>query len=228
MEVILGNAGKRLRKVAEGSANANRERSEMFESGCLMIVATIGLVVATLALVVQTGNLVGEAKKQREEAKAPLVSIELLPGKEGGGFMDLVLANVGRGTALNVSFHIEADEADFNRCRVGVLRGTSKPFNFLLPGTSMDFDFGVFDSLVQRETGEPLKPFHVTVEYEDCDGNRHCENHVIDIRTYDGLTFTTSSVARDQKNSIENIRKTLENTNNILRDCLSQRAIKRT
>ena len=141
--------------------------------------------------------------------------MELLPNKNDGLFMELVMANVGRGTAFNVGFKINADKEDFQRCDVIPLRGTSADLHFLLPGTSLAFGFGAFHDLVQRREIEgkvvtdPFRPFLVTVLYEDCDGKCYCRTSSIDIRTYDGLTRSTASVARKHQKHIEEISKTL-------------------
>ena len=189
----------------------------MTNPACLIVIATIGLVIATFALVWKTGKLVSETRKQRTENKTPIISLELFPNRDDGWLMDLVLANVGRGTAFNVTFQIEVDEEDFKRCNVTPLRKSSKPLNFLLAGTSMNFCFGSFADLVQRKKRrdesvevDPLKPFIVTVEYEDMDEKKYHAEHVIDIRTYDGLVRDSFSVAREQQKDICAIKDILK------------------
>ena len=193
---------------------------------CILAIATagaaIGLVFVTVSLVRKTDQLVRETRRQRSENKMPLVSLELLPGKHSREFFDLVLANAGRGAAFNIEFEIHSDEEDFSRCKVLSLRGPSKVINFLLPGSSLRFPFGVFSDLTQINSdgtilGEPLKEFMVTVEYENCDGKKFSGSHQIDIRTYKGLNFLKQSTAKKQQRNVEKISGTMESIKGTLK-----------
>ncbi len=179
---------------------------------------SLALVFLTGALVWWTCQLAKEAKKRRQESITPLLSVDLFPDNDDGWLLNLVLANVGKGAALNVEFHIESDEEELNRCCVVYLRGTSQPLNFLLPGASMSFCFGAFRDLAGRGKSKtrdgkrvPLDPFTVLVRCEDCNGKKICSRYNIDIRSYRYLVGDRFSVARDQQRDIRKISDTLKN-----------------
>jgi len=75
-----------------------------------------------------------------------------------------VIANVGMGSAENVSYRLEYDEEDFKAHSVRMLkRNTDSPFQVLVGKSEIAQLFGFFPGLLKEP---PLKPFQVVVEYE--------------------------------------------------------------
>ena len=104
---------------------------------------------------------------------------------EHGDFIDFVLSNVGRGAALNITFRLDGDEADFEGHRVK-LRRTLKPINFMLPAESEVYSMGGMPDLTR---GAPLKPFKAVIGYEDVDGLPYEEQVSLDLDQFRELAW---------------------------------------
>ena len=171
------------------------------ETAAVMVMAF-----ATVVLACFTLWLVLESRASRKDAKKPRLSAKLKPQADCGEFIDLVICNVGKGTALNVSFHLEGlDEKDFERYEIPV-RGTSSPINFLVSNESEICIFGAVHILfAQKKDYPPLEHFTVKLEYKDTDGKRYEETCRVDSRQLDGLAWQGKSVAWQQMKAIEKI-----------------------
>ncbi len=75
-----------------------------------------------------------------------------------------VIANVGMGSAENVSYRLEYDGEDFEAHSVWMVkRETDSPFQVLVGKSEIAQLFGPFTGLLKEP---PLKPFQVHIEYE--------------------------------------------------------------
>ena len=177
----------------------------------IQTVAAIVLAFSTVRLWKATNHLAQESRRTREEAKTPRVLAKLKPLPEHGDFMQLVLSNVGRGTARNISFRLEGDEADFERHNVK-LRGTLKPINFMLPAESEAYEMGGMPDLVHNA---PLNPFTVVIKYQDVDDLLYEEQVVLDLYQFGELAWAGASVLWRGMDALEKIERNLK-------DCVQQ------
>ena len=139
--------------------------------------------------------------------KKPLVLAKLKPRSEHGDFLQFVLENLGRGSALNVRFRLEGDEEDFVKHEMMPLRGTAEPINFMSPGASETYELGAARTIFKRPL---MKPFPVLIEYEDVDGQPYEKRIVLDVKQFDGLAWTRASVGWRQADALEKIAKNLD------------------
>lgn len=180
-------------------------------SMAIQAVATAVLVIFTLRLWKATDQLAQESRRTREETKTPCVLAKLKPLPEHGDFIQLVLSNVGRGTARDISFRLEGDEADFKRHKVK-LRGTLKPINFMLPTESETYEMGGMPDLVHDV---PLNPFTVVIKYRDVDGLPYEEQVVVDLHQFGELAWAGASVLWRGMDALEKVEQHLK-------DCVQQ------
>ena len=160
---------------------------------------------ATQLLSDATQLLVEENRAFREDAKRPQILAKLKPMVEAGEFIQLVLNNSGRGSALNVSVTLEGDEEDFQSKDIG-FRKTGSPINFMSQGECEIYEFGVAHVLFSDPV---LEPFSLVVRYEDSEGQRYKERIEMDVRQFDGLEWSGTSVSWRQMVALERIEKKL-------------------
>ena len=182
----------------------------------IQALTTVGLILVTIGLLWATAKMAKSSKETseatrllavenlrlREDAKKPLVLATLQPKPEHGDFIQFVLKNLGRGSALNVRFRLEGDEEDFVRHEMMPLRGTAEPINFMSPGTSERYELGAARTLFMRPL---MKPFPVVIEYEDVDGQPYEKRIVLDVKQFDGLAWPGASVEWRQMDALEKI-----------------------
>ena len=147
-----------------------------------------------------------ESQKSREEAKKPRVLAKLRPMPDHGDFIQLILSNVGRGTALNVTFWIEGDEEDLLQHEM-VLRGTLKPITFMSPAEIEVYEVGAARTLFFDPR---MKPFEVVVKYTDVDGLEYEKRILLDVLHFYNLAWGEASVSWRMMAALENIAQHLQ------------------
>ena len=184
----------------------------------IQALASVGLILVTIGLLLATAKMAKSSKETseatrlltdenrilREDAKKPLILVKLKPKPEHGDFIQIVLGNLGQGSALNVRFRLDGDEEDFVKHEMMPVRGTAEPITFMSPGESEIYELGAGRTLFKPST---MKPFSVVIEYEDVDGQSYEKRIVLDVKQFDGLAWPGASVAWRQMAALENIAK---------------------
>jgi hypothetical protein len=146
---------------------------------------------ATVALAALTWFLLFENRGLRKAGSAPQVVAYLLPHPDGNGAVELVLANVGKGPAFNITFVLSCDEGDFDAHDVLLRNDADRmPLTVLPQDEKLKSLFGIGFKLFGLMDGQkiaPLKPFNVSIEYHDALGRKTKTERTIDIKQFAGL-----------------------------------------
>ena len=165
---------------------------------------TFVLVIFTAILAWATWLLAKVSRKAQEDANRPRVSARLKPSSDHGSFIRLVVTNLGRGPAVNISIKLEGDEEDFDRHGMTPFRGTSAPIAFLSHGESDTYPMGADRTLF----AEPeMKPFSVVLNYKDLDDKSYEDRVELNVMQFKGLAWQGASVAWRQMEALEKIEK---------------------
>ena len=99
----------------------------------------------------------------------PEVVAYLIPDRRHINILHIVVANVGRGAAREVSVELDADPADFTAHQTQIPAKTRRPVLAVLPaGEQVPLFFG---SALDLLADPPLKDFKIVVRFIDKDGN---------------------------------------------------------
>lgn len=132
-------------------------------------------------------NLVAETIALRKAETDPFVAVYIEQSEAEFSFFDLVIKNIGRGPAFNVSFDVLPDipiwiEDEYRLTDAAVI---ADGLEFLAPGQDLKFFFGSYIELTKQ-------PITVTVQYfgADCKGNPiPFRNHfTLHIEKYAGMS----------------------------------------
>ena len=165
---------------------------------------TLALVVFTVILAIATKQLANVSRMAQEEANRPKVSARLKHSSDHGSFIRLVVMNIGRGPAVNLSIKLDGDEDDLKRI---LFRGTSAPIAFL---SNSDSDIYSMGSRVNLFADPEMKPFSVVLEYDDLNGKSYMNKVELDMKQFKGLAWQGASVAWRQMDALEKIKKQVE------------------
>ena len=174
-------------------------------SAVALLAVTAVLTRATWKMSRSTDVLAEVTRKAHEDSKRPKVTVKLKPYAENGQFIQLVLTNLGQGTAFNVNFHLGGDPEILTKQGV-VLRGTVAPISFMASGESEEYPMGSVRTLFEKPL---LPPFPVEVAYADVDGKKYSEKITLDVKHFELLQWQGSSVAWRQMEAMEAIAKKL-------------------
>ena len=138
--------------------------------GAVEAVAAVGIAIFAGVTVALTTVIAKENRRLRRAGTEPAVAAYLRMNPSNPSAINFAVMNVGSGPAMNVSFTIDEDAADFEAHGVAYHHepGTP-PIAMLPPGESFETLFGVGPELLKSP---PLKPFWVEINYLDLSGNQ--------------------------------------------------------
>ena len=161
---------------------------------------------AAIATVILTVYLFRENRLLRRANTEPEVVAYLSPDNRTGYCLHLVIENIGQGTARNVRFVIHADMSDFEAHDVTLeVLEDRKPFSILKRDAILSYFLGTFPKIFE-EPG--LKPFEVSVEYENLKGERREQKYPLDAYLFYGTDVSTPPEVEIAR-SLEKIERTL-------------------
>ena len=174
--------------------------------------ASLITAIATAVLALLTAILWFENRSLRKAGSSPEVVAYLLPHPDGHGGIHFVLANVGKGPAVDVTFELEYDEDDFKAHRVMLLNDPQRRPVSVLPQDEkiralIGVSFELYGKIDQNNIG-PLMPFKVRTTFRDVFGRKKRRERELDIKQFAGLLgILEKSNERKISESLEKIEK---------------------
>jgi hypothetical protein len=147
--------------------------------------STIVLTATTIVYAWLTGILVLENRRLRRAGTEPEVIAYLFPDARHVNILHMVVANVGRGPAKNLSIEYEADADDFASHGIEGLPGVRRPLVSFLPQDERLFHF--FGDAMDMFNPKPPKDFMVKVHYEDMKGRSRSARYPASVADLDGF-----------------------------------------
>lgn len=160
---------------------------EFFQANNSAIVAVATLVIAGASLfsAVLTWTLFRENRILRKAGTEPRVAAYFCLDSTKPNVVFLMFANIGSGPARNVQISVDADAKDFNSHNVLFRPWEPRADLTLLPqGERFSTMFGVGPDLLNPE---PLKPFKITLSWEDLSNRPVSETYALDITQLAGF-----------------------------------------
>ena len=155
-----------------------------------------------------TYSLVRENKFLRKVGEDPKVIAYLEGDSRKPSYINLVLANVGRGPAQKIEFSFDFDERYYANGRVAPMnRPDRKPFGFLPQDERICMFFGSGVGLLGEDK---LPPFLAKVTWQNLDGQEYEEDYEMDIRQFLGIFAPSSSADREIAESLKKISRRLD------------------
>ena len=160
----------------------------------------LGLLISAAAVVLLWSTL-GWTRRSVIGNVIPQIECYLRPKPNSSkSVCQFVIANVGVGSAENVSYRLEYNKEDFEAHSVWMLkRETDSPFQILVGKSEIAQVFGAFVPLLKEP---PLKPFQVVVEYEWKSFYKREKQHgrrifTLDAAPFSGLAFSVENSAAE-------------------------------
>lgn len=144
--------------------------------------ATVVLTVTTMIYAWLTAQLARENKLLRRAGTEPQIVAYLWPHPRVTGPLQFILANVGQGPALDVSFRLTKGGDDFEDHDANFPE-PSVPLTVIPHGERYEVFFAMGWDLLKAPR---LKPFSVEVNYKDLSKRRHAAVFEIDVTQFDG------------------------------------------
>jgi hypothetical protein len=182
-----------------------------------MALLTGGLLVTAVLAALYAARQVKLARQQAEEARTaereasrPCVIVTIEPGLTGPPLFDLLVKNIGRRPAVNVSITLDpppmraSEPAGYELAKIKML---NEPVAMIAPGQEMRTRY---DSSRERLNRDDLPSLHrVSLTYQDTSGHPYGETAVLDLDAMKGVLYNSIKTTRDIGKSLAEIQKTL-------------------
>ena len=173
--------------------------------GAVTALATAVIALAAVVTALLTFSLIRENRLLRKAGTEPEVIAYLTPDPRFKTMVNFVLANVGQGPARNVQFTFEADEMDFTTHNVQISNKVERKAISTLPqGERIDVFFGAGHELFMEPR---LRPFKVSIQYEDINGRRRRCEYRLDVSQFDGLITLGSPAEHEVAEALKKIER---------------------
>lgn len=173
-------------------------------SGAFSVVFSGVVAFATVAYVVLTTLLVRETRAVRRAGAEPHVSVYAEPSERTSAFFDLVIANVGSGSAYDLRFSLEEEWTILPNEELSQIGLIKDGIGYLAPGQRFRFivahGSGLFKEGVQSW-------FRLHVGYRDVFGRHRDETFPIDFRPYRGMTSVGEDPEQKLAKAVDEIAK---------------------
>ena len=160
---------------------------EWLNSNHGLISAAATVVIAFFAIITTflTLTLANENRLMRKSGTEPKVVAYLKLAPYRAYVVNFVLANVGQGPARDVEFTFQADESDFRDHDVRIGNYSDRTLTSMLPqGERIETLFG-FGHLLMKDP--KLRPFKVSVTFQDLNGKNDNKEFVLDVAQFTGF-----------------------------------------
>lgn len=177
-------------------------------NGLVIAVATVVIAISAVLTFFLTWALVRDNRLLRKAETEPEVVAYLAIHPFHYGFLNFVVANVGRGPARNVKFELDISKEELIEREILLKNSVDrKPISFLPQGEVFTVHFGEGE----RVHSDPrLPPFNVKIEYENLKGKQRDKTCLLDVAQFDDLWLLGSPPEKDIARSLEKIEQHLK------------------
>lgn len=190
-------------------------------SGWVTTIATAIICVLTIILAIETWRLRAVQTRQIKElyleSLRPNIGIQLAPGHAGIHFMNVQVANSGKGIAKKISFEfLDRDDQPATALSAPIIKVFHKLAMFRVGIQSLginqvltSFIFSFLEIESQLGVGVFTPYVNIRIRFEDTEGNEYFNVFVIDFSQYEGFSEVGSDPLNDLVKEVKGIRTEL-------------------
>lgn len=180
-------------------------------SAAVAALGTVGtFLVAAIAAVIALRQLALE-RRLREEQARPYVVVSVEPSPASRHMLDLVIANIGKTSAFEVSVHLDPPPVrarEFGEHRLAKARMLTEPIALLPPSGRMTM---FFENILERHHRDDLPTtYNAEVAYRNSVGRSWVDRYPIDLAAGRGAPYVSVFGLHDAVQALRDIGKTLE------------------
>ena len=174
----------------------------------LTLLATLVSAVMAVVITALTRTLASENRMLRKAGTEPDVVAYLLPNPRFVNFLNLVVANVGRGPARNVVVEFIGDLTILQKKGAPLLAKSKLPILSVLPQDERFVQF--FGSFLEFSEVDTIPDFTICVHYQTSKGENRTSTSRASISDFLGLTRVGNSPEHDTAEALQKIAKSIE------------------
>ena len=155
----------------------------------MIVAATVVIAISACASLWLNWRLSQDNRALRKMETEPRVVAYLATDHQERRAINFVLANVGRGPARNVEFTLQGELSDFPTHGVSTVftnMPSGRGAGMLPQGERIQSYFGFVPELLQEPS---LRPFTVSISYEDLHGRMYEAEHQLDVTRFGWISW---------------------------------------
>lgn len=173
-------------------------------SGAFLALFSLIVTGATVFYAILTRRLVTETRKMREAQTEPNIFIGLKSKEEYISLADLVVQNIGLGTAYNLKFDVNPDFEYYKGHKFSDIEIIKNGLNYLAPNNKITY---FLTSLIGRIKELGKVSVEVGVKYENCLGKIYQQKFLLDFSELFGLRTIGEPPLQKVAKELEKIQK---------------------
>lgn len=175
-------------------------------SGAFAVIFSAIVAISTIVYACLTWKLVSETRKMRKIQTEPLVSLKLQYRDDFETAIDLIIKNIGKGSAKNINFNIEPNLIDpFGRL-VNDRNIIKSGIEYLEPNQEVRTTVAV---ITDYENKYKDKIYKIDINYHNIKGDKLQDVFKFDFSDFVGLSELKDDSLKKVANSIANIERNL-------------------
>ena len=175
-------------------------------SGAFSTIFSFLVTMATVIYALLTWRLVTETRQMRKAQTEPIISIILRPKDEWRNFIDLIVKNIGLGSAHKINFQINPDfeyEKGKFLSQIGFIKNG---LNYLSPNQEINF---FLTNMVDNHEVKIKTKFNIKVNYQNIFGKTYQNDFIIDFSEFTGLTWLGTPPLHENAENIKRIESNI-------------------
>ena len=166
-------------------------------SGAFLVLFSFIVAIATVVYAKLTSNLVKETKKMRKIQTDPNISVFVQPG---GRFVNLVIQNIGLGSAYNINFASDPDFKIFDDLLFSELSFVKNGIKYLAPNQKL----WVLSASVYKAE-KKIEPIKITVSFQNSEKKSYCNSFIINFSEFFDLGMLEEAIQKEISISLKKI-----------------------
>ncbi len=162
---------------------------------------------ATVVYAILTWRLVSETRQMREAQTEPIISIIIKPKDEWKNFIDLIVKNIGPGSAHMINFQVNPDFEYEKGKYLSEINFIKKGLNYLSPGQEINF---FLTSMIENHKDKIKTAINIKVNYQNILGSFYEKTFLIDFSDFAGLTWLGTPPLHEIAENMKKIERNID------------------
>jgi hypothetical protein len=180
-------------------------------SSAFLVVFSLIVALSTVFYAILTGRLVSETRKVREAQTEPNVSVTISSKEEMTYLKDILIQNIGLGTAYNIKFEVEPDFEYSKGRMLSEVNLIKNGLHYLAPNQKITFFIASIPEIFMKKE---KSFFQIKVNYENKFGKTYKDTYPLDFSEFFDLRHAGEPPLQTIAKNLEKVQEDIHSIMN--------------